>query len=520
MTKSKTRRWHFHDYLDKYLHQRLSLSVFFRIWLAIGFLIVLIGTTSFYALQKTIRPSAKRVVEDTLADTSRLLAQVLADDVADFLQDPSTPLTINFYKNQPEFVWYDKKTASQFHLYITDWQGVVLYDSWGVSVGEDFSQWNDVYLTLQGKYGARSTQVDGASVMYVASPIIYHHQTIGVVSVGKPTTTLAPYLQASEKELIKILVQSTLFSLIVALFIAMWFRHSIDSINRYTQSLASSKPPHFYLAYELNALTANIKQMKDTIENKAYISEYVHTLTHELKSPLSAIRASGELLADEMTTHDRTFFSGLIVSQSERMATLIDRLLVLAKLEQPNFQLNLQRILPFLMAKDCLMHHAQAHQKGMIYQVLPEGDDQSAFFCQADGFWLGQALQNVIDNAVFYGLSWVVVIADGKKLYVVNDSVLVPDYVLERAFERYFSFCPQSTTKAQDNHKGTGLGLPLVRQILHHHHASSHLTQQTLAQFYQQLSVVIQAQFCNFCYHQHIDDDTNIIVMTLDFEGA
>jgi two-component system sensor histidine kinase CreC len=41
---------------------------------------------------------------------------------------------------------------------MTDAQGRVVFDSAGLAVGQDYSRWNDVWLTLRGEYGARSTQ--------------------------------------------------------------------------------------------------------------------------------------------------------------------------------------------------------------------------------------------------------------------------------------------------------------------------------------------------------------------------
>ncbi|MGV8462392.1 two-component system sensor histidine kinase CreC, partial [Pseudomonas aeruginosa] len=59
--------------------------------------------------------------------------------------------------------------------------------------GQDYSRWNDVYLTLRGQYGARSSREDpddpDSSVMYVAAPIKDGGKIIGVVSVAKPTSS-------------------------------------------------------------------------------------------------------------------------------------------------------------------------------------------------------------------------------------------------------------------------------------------------------------------------------------------
>ena len=57
-------------------------------------------------------------------------------------------------------------------------------------VGKDYSRWNDVYLTLRGRYGARSTRERperrASSVMHVAAPIRDGDKIVGVLTVAKP----------------------------------------------------------------------------------------------------------------------------------------------------------------------------------------------------------------------------------------------------------------------------------------------------------------------------------------------
>ena len=65
------------------------------------------------------------------------------------------------------------KVRNEYHVYMTDAQGKVVFDSANQAVGQDYSRWNDVWLTLRGQYGARSTPQNPddpeSSVMYVAA---------------------------------------------------------------------------------------------------------------------------------------------------------------------------------------------------------------------------------------------------------------------------------------------------------------------------------------------------------------
>ncbi len=464
----------FHRFLDRVFHRALSFSIFWRIWLAIVFVMLIVGGISLYALQKTIQPQAKTVVEHSLADTAKVLALLLSDEMTALQQGDHQAFTL--LNNKLGASTHSEQAISTLHIYITDEAGIVLYDSFGRYQGADFSQWNDVYLTRQGKYGARTTAVDGETIMYVASPIMHNNQLMGVVSVGKPTHTLAPYLSASFAKLLAILGQSFVISLVIAALMASWLRHSITKVGRFAIGLGLDRAPHFYLGNELNELTANITQMKDAIENKAYVSDYVHTLTHELKSPLSAIKASGEILAGAISDKDRVFFATLIGSQSDKLTRLIDKLLTLARLEQPTIKLHKEPLQVLPLIKECLVAlQAVIHDKKLVVDISGDG----TLF--ADRFWLLQALQNVLDNAVRHASVFVAIVMTGDKLIVINDTAPLPPFVLERAFERYFTFT------INPEQQGTGLGLPLVRTIIELHKGAVTLEQKefTAGDFWQ-----------------------------------
>lgn len=479
-----------HPILDRIFHKKVTFSIFFRIWFSFAWVVIFASTLSIYQLQKNIRPSAKRVVEDTLVDTSRLLAVMLVQPLQtgeiyqpQFQQNFANAFNQNNQQNLP--TWFHQKTSSQFHIYITDKHGIVIYDSQNKAMGKDFSRWNDIYLTLQGKYGARSSRINDndneSSVMYVASPIINNQQQlIGVVSVGKPVNTLLPYIHASRYEIIKTILYITLLGLLVSALMAWWLRHSIQTVNRYTQNIIHTYPPHFYLGKELNQLVSTIDDMKNTIENRAYVTEYVHTLTHELKSPLTAIKASAELLGENLPANDREQFSQTILHQSDKLQQLVEQMLILSKIEQPTFKLNQHNheILPII--ENCIyQQQAWIKSKLLSYQLF--SDSQPT--CFIDSFWLQQALQNLIDNAIkFADICFFIHIYQRDNQWVIdfiNDSETLPDYVLEKAFLRYFS---QQTQTKNTQQKGTGLGLTLVKQVIEHHQGLAGIQQKRFSE--------------------------------------
>ncbi|SLJ85098.1 two-component system, OmpR family, sensor histidine kinase CreC [Psychrobacter sp. DAB_AL43B] len=496
----------------------LNLSIFFRIWLAVALVLIICGIVVFTQLFSYVKPTVQQVIEDTLLDTSKLLAASLQQPLqskelydANYQNQLDTAFIDTLANNnvtRPD-IKYDEKTYSSFRVYVTDKQGMVIYDSFRApnnAEGQDYSRWNDVYLTLKGQYGARSTtrdhnQRDG-TVMYVAQPIKDDTgNVIGIVSVGKPVASVLPYLDNTRRRMLITALLISIVALILAGLVAWWLKQSISLVTQYTRALAEdTKKPYFYLGHELNSLTDTIETMKHRLEDRGYVNDYVHTLTHELKSPLTAIRASSELLEDDgLDEDDRQMLIQTVGEQSIKMQQLIDRLLLLAKIEQPSFKLNRQLtpLLPLLqtLVKDNSAKLQQQHLTPIKIYIddinftetitLPPNilANTSVF---ADQFWLVQVLQNVLDNAIHFAESMVIIYmhstAQTVTIEIFNDGKLLPDYAVNKAFDRYFSLSHQSQKDSMPNikqeqasmsnstlKKGTGLGLTLVKQVIEHH---------------------------------------------------
>lgn len=415
------------------------MSIFIRIWITFASILCIGGYLFFANLEKQVKPTAQQVVEDTLIDTTHLLANIVKDTVLNHTHNlqkiniqeietninhkNSTPLPHQIQPTQitsPQTlkkqlddafiadisakVWNNHKADLDFHLYITNQKGTVIYDSEQMAMGKDYSRWNDVYLTLQGKYGARATEkIAGdatSSVMYVAAPIKHQGDIIGVLTIGKPNRSLLPYLERTKENMIKTALWMGFISLVLSALVALWIRRSIYLVNAYTQSLAKdANKPFFFLASELNDLSNSIETMRDALENKAYVTQYVHTLTHELKSPITAIQASSELLAEELPEADRTQFSKNIYHQCQKLLGLVEHMLLLAKLEQPNFKLDKKPLNLADLIQELINQNVSKIQKQHIDLHI---DIDNGISIIADRFWLCQAIQNILENAIHF----------------------------------------------------------------------------------------------------------------------
>ncbi|EFU4450842.1 two-component system sensor histidine kinase CreC [Salmonella enterica] len=273
------------------------------------FLIVAVAAVFVLSIfVQEIKPGVRRATEGTLIDTATLLAALARDDLLSgnptdgqlakaFAQLQHRP----FRANISGIV----KVRNEYHVYMTDAQGKVLFDSENKAVGQDYSRWNDVWLTLRGQYGARSTAKDSAdpnsTVMYVAAPIISDGRIIGVLTVGKPNAAMAPVIKRSERRILWASAVLLGIALAIGAGMVWWINRSIARLTRYADSVTENRPLALPAlgSSELRKLAQALESMRIKLEGKNEIEQYVYALTHELKSPLAAIRGA-ELLAQAL----------------------------------------------------------------------------------------------------------------------------------------------------------------------------------------------------------------------------
>lgn len=242
-----------------------------------------------------VKPGVRRATEGTLIDTATLLAEIGRDDLlSGHAQQGKLAQAFSQLHQRPfrANIGGIHKVRNEYHVYMTDAQGRVVFDSAGLAVGQDYSRWNDVWLTLRGEYGARSTQSHPddpeSTVMYVAAPVVDQGKIIGVLSVGKPNSAMAPVIHRSERRILWAGGALLGIALLIGLVVAWWINRSIGTLSRYADSVTTDTPLPLPNpgSSELHKLAQALENMRIRLEGKNYIERYVHALTHELKSPM------------------------------------------------------------------------------------------------------------------------------------------------------------------------------------------------------------------------------------------
>jgi len=451
---------------------RFSLRIFFGYFL----LVSLLAAYVLSLVKEEIKPAVRQSSEEVLVDTANLLAELIQPDfVAGRLDDGRFARAMQQFaaRNPQAKVWGVDRNKTFLRVYVTDAKGIVKLDSSGQSIGQDYSQWRDVLLTLRGEYGARSTLADAkdplSTIMHVAAPIKDGDKIIGVLTVARPNWAMQPFIERSEGKLWRAGIVLLLVGLGIGALFSWWLSHGITKLTRFAQDVSAGQPapvPRFVANRELTSLATALGAMRDQLDGKTYIENYVHELTHELKSPLAGIRASAEILHDDLADADKTRFLLHIDTEVARIQHIVDYLLQLASLEARNELQDSQIINMYeLITLQIDALRSQAGERTIELDAVETG------FVLGEAFLLGQALRNVLQNAIDFtqrdgkiciqlkhtsdGIGW--------QINIYNDGEPIPDYALNRLFDRFYSL------PRPNGQKSTGLGLVLTRTIIQLH---------------------------------------------------
>ncbi len=250
-----------------------------------------------------------------------------------------------------------------------------------------------------------------------------------------------------------------LFCLLLGGLLAWWLSRRVNRLQQYAQAVARGErpaPPTFHGRDEIHALADAVTAMRRKLEDRSRLEDNITLLTHEMKSPLAAIRGAGEILADEIHDPALARFTDNVVHESVRLSDLLDRLLAMAKLEKlESLPARKQPVDVAAMVQQWqASRYALLADKRLSLQV-----DDGTLSAEPDTLKL--ALFNLLDNALRFAEpgSVLTVEAGAGLLRVTNQGPQIPDYALARVTERFYSL------PAPGQEKSSGLGLAMVQEI-------------------------------------------------------
>jgi two-component system phosphate regulon sensor histidine kinase PhoR len=201
-------------------------------------------------------------------------------------------------------------------------------------------------------------------------------------------------------------------------------------------------------------------------------NDFIGNMTHELKTPISTIALSSEVISDPNIVNEPgrlSEYARIIRSENDRLRLQVERVLQLATLDKSKLELKRERVDMHQVVKDVADHFKlQLQEKRTELQLQLMADPSTVL---GDRVHLTNAVTNLVDNALKYGPEGSVIAIHSRsddqtfKLDVIDRGIGIKKENLKHIFERFY----RVHTGNVHNVKGFGLGLHYVQQIAHAH---------------------------------------------------
>lgn len=279
----------------------------------------------------------------------------------------------------------------------------------------------------------------------------------------------------------RIMVNTLVIVLVIALsilFVCMGISHYltkklVEPIEKLATNIMLVDENNVY--EEIRPFVNTIKEQHINIINNAQLrQEFTANVSHELKTPLTAISGYAELIGNGMTGKEDTIrFSNEIHSNANRLLSLINDIIKLSELDEADHQMEMERIDLYKLAENCVqMMQVTAEKQGI--RLILQGESTMVM---ANKGLMDEVFYNLCSNAIRYnkpGGSVTVMVGikdEHPFLSVADTGIGIPKECQERVFERFYRV-DKSRSKSTG---GTGLGLAIVKHIVAQHNAALHL---------------------------------------------
>lgn len=333
-------------------------------------------------------------------------------------------------------------------------------------VGLELLDGDGKLLYPQGKI-SRASEL---GAVFVDVPLLQEGRALGTIRVVKPTIVVQSLLADFAPT---VLVISLLLGAVAA-FAAAWIGRTIaapiEALSEFAERVSEGERtalPARVSGREVRLLVESIDTMQRKLEGRPFVETFAADLSHELKNPVAAIRASAEVLEEGALEDpkDARRFVARIREATARIERLLAELLSLAQVETRGAEdltpLELNRL-----TQTSLESILAGRQRVVLHRASSE------LWVRGDELWLGRAIKNLIDNALLHSPadSPVEVSLETRGPYVmlrVDNEGSISKHVQSTLFRRFV------TTRRDRG--GTGLGLSIVRAVAEAHGGQTEL---------------------------------------------
>jgi two-component system sensor histidine kinase CreC len=293
-----------------------------------------------------------------------------------------------------------------------------------------------------------------------------------MVSVAKPQRAVFQFRNETRRWVLGQILAILTVMLLASFLLARGAARPIERLTRHARAIARGERPATprLPGSDLHTLGEAFERMREELEGREYVENYIQSLTHELKSPVAAIHGAAELLRENPPPDQQAKFLANITAETRRLQDLVDRLLDLAALEKRNALVDPRRVDLAAVARQVIDHLGPGlRQRGLSV----DADLAGPAWVHGDPLLIEGALINLVQNAADFspsgGSIGVRIGRDGPVVSAVitDEGPGIPEFARDRVFQRFYSLPRPHSRK-----KSTGLGLCFVREIASLHRGS------------------------------------------------
>ena len=275
-------------------------------------------------------------------------------------------------------------------------------------------------------------------------------------------------------QLIYVTLLAILFSMVISIFLSQKIADPIVNITSKAKRIADGDYDVYFdesgIA-EIDELSKTLNYMeKEVSKTDQYRRDLMANVSHDLKTPLTMIKAYAEMVRDISynDTERRNKHLNVIIEEADRLNYLVNDILELSKIQANKTELNSEQF-DLVDELTNILKRYEIIKETENYKIITEMPEHAIVL--ADKKKINQVLYNLINNAINYtgdDLTVKIKIRENKKNYlveVIDSGKGIKSEDLINIWDKYY--------KKEKNHKrnivGTGLGLSIVKGILEAH---------------------------------------------------
>ncbi len=320
----------------------------------------------------------------------------------------------------------------------------------------------------------------------VGTPIQMDGKVIGALLLHSPVKGIDDAVGQGFRILTVSVFIALLLSIVLSVILAISFTKPLKKMKNSAVQLAGgdySVKTGVDAKDEIGELASAIDILSDRLAFASRESEklaqlrrdFVANISHELRTPVTVIRGSLEALYDEVVTEPTQIkdYYLQMLNESVFLQRLVDDLLDLSRLQNVDFKIEMQELSLCDVLNDAV-RSARNAASGKHIEIQYE---QSTSLCKIAGDYgrIRQMIMIILDNAVKFSPEYSVVSVSLKdRIVSIRDhGAGIPQEDLPHIFERFYK------SKSELNKNGTGLGLPIAKQIAERHNIKISVTSST-----------------------------------------